>query len=679
MLLTTGDVLHNRYRIVKLLAQGGFGTLYRAWDINLSRPCVVKENLASTQDAQRQFLREAKILANLSHENLPRVTDYFLIQNQGQYLVMDFVEGQDLDKILEDRGGPLPEERVLSWCGQICDALSYLHSQKPPVIHRDIKPANIRITPEGKAVLVDFGIAKVYDPQSKTTQGAQAVSPGYSPYEQYGKGKTDARTDIYALGATTYALLTAQEPVESIQRVVKDPLLPARQLNPNLSMRTSAALMRAMQLDPSQRFQTAADFKLAITPPAPVQAPPPVSTRSQSQNQPAAGYAGRSSPPWGWMAAVGILSLVVLILIGQIVLGRSSSIVDVNTQAQHNPTSTGAISATSVVIPASISGATASPTGEVSPTLTPIVYFVQSGDTCSEIAEAFGVRVKDIVSQNEGLAPDCAVLYAGQPLLIPQVDGPIGTPRFFKSPTAAEAQVTQVSSADGMHLIYVPAGEFRMGADETDAEAAEVERPAHAVYLSAYWIDQTEVTNAMYQRCVEDGGCKPPQNSFSKTREQYFGNPAFAEYPVIYVSWADADAYCRWADRRLPSEAEWEKAARGLDKRIFPWGDAPPGVRLANFGENLGDTSQVGSFPTGASPFGVLDMAGNVAEWVSDWFGADFYTISPYRDPKGPKTGDFRMIRGGSWFNAARGLRTTARLWNYPDLISETIGFRCAR
>ena len=207
--LQQGEVIYQRYRIVKLLAQGGFGTLYRAWDTALGRPCALKENLDPSPGGQRQFLREAKILANLIHPSLPRVTDYFLVQGQSQYLVMDYVEGQDLQEMLEDRGSPLPEVRVQVWAGQICDALTYLHSQTPPVIHRDIKPANIKITPSGQAVLVDFGIAKVYDPKLKTTLGAQAVSPGYSPYEQYGKGKTDPRTDIYALGATLYTLLTA--------------------------------------------------------------------------------------------------------------------------------------------------------------------------------------------------------------------------------------------------------------------------------------------------------------------------------------------------------------------------------------------------------------------------------------------------------------------------------------
>jgi len=173
-------------------------------------PVRVKENLDTSTEAQRQFLREAMVLANLSHPNLPRVTDHFVIPNQGQYLVMDFVEGQDLAS-LQQRQPALSLEHVIDWISQVAEALIYLHGRQPPVLHRDIKPANIRLTPDGKAMLVDFGLVKMYDPNLKTTMGARALTPGYAPPEQYGRGRTDARSDIYALGATLYKLLSGQE------------------------------------------------------------------------------------------------------------------------------------------------------------------------------------------------------------------------------------------------------------------------------------------------------------------------------------------------------------------------------------------------------------------------------------------------------------------------------------
>jgi serine/threonine protein kinase len=269
MPLPTGQILNNRYRIVKLLGQGGMGAVYRAWDTRLDLPCALKENAETTPDAQRQFEREAKILARVNHPNLPHVTDHFILQDSRQYLVMDFVEGEDLQTMLERSGRPLPEAQVLPWIMQVCDALDYLHHQQPPIIHRDIKPANIKITPQGKAMLVDFGIAKTYTPGQGTTSGAKAVTPGYSPIEQYGgRGLTDARTDIYALGATLYTLLTAIEPPECTERAVRETLRPIRQINPAVRPEVESAIFQAMQMDADRRFQSAGQFKVALLAPS---------------------------------------------------------------------------------------------------------------------------------------------------------------------------------------------------------------------------------------------------------------------------------------------------------------------------------------------------------------------------------------------------------------------------
>jgi serine/threonine protein kinase len=198
------------------------------------------------------------------------VKDYFIIPGQGQYLVMDFVEGEDLGQMVERVGGPLPEAQVLDWAEQLCDALVYLHNQDPPIIHRDIKPANIKLTPSGKVMLVDFGIAKVYDPNVETTMGAKAITPGYSPPEQYGLGATDARSDLDALGATLYDLLTGQPPPPSVNALMGGTAAPAavQTLNPAVSPRVSAAIERAMQLKLEQRFGSATEMKAALRPPA---------------------------------------------------------------------------------------------------------------------------------------------------------------------------------------------------------------------------------------------------------------------------------------------------------------------------------------------------------------------------------------------------------------------------
>jgi serine/threonine protein kinase len=266
-MLNPGSVLQSRYRIVKMLGQGGFGAVYKAWDLNLSRQCAVKENLESTPEAQRQFMREATVLANLSHPNLPRVTDYFIIPEQGQYLVMDFIEGEDLQQKI-DRAGNLAVSDVMDWTDQVMDALIYLHTRVPPVLHRDIKPSNIKITPDGKAVLVDFGLVKIYDANTQTTTGARAVSVGYAPPEQYGQGGTDVRSDIYALAATIYMALTEIPPVESVQRLVNDSLQPAHTLRKDVPIGFGMAIRKAMELLPANRFQTMQEFKKALFDPA---------------------------------------------------------------------------------------------------------------------------------------------------------------------------------------------------------------------------------------------------------------------------------------------------------------------------------------------------------------------------------------------------------------------------
>jgi len=263
MRLDTGKILIDRYRIVSLLGQGGFGAVYRAWDLNLKKPCAVKENFETNQQGEKQFENEATVLASLSHPNLPRVTDHFVLPGQGQYLVMDFVEGQDLNAMLTQHG-LIPIRQAVSWISQIAAALDYLHNQKNPVIHRDIKPANIRVTTGGRAFLVDFGLVKLYQTQVLTTPGARGVTPGFSPPEQYGHGGTDCRTDIYALAATFYTLLTGVYPPESVHRYGQEKLTPAHVTNPDVPYAVSMVIDKAMALDPDSRYQTVREFKSTL-------------------------------------------------------------------------------------------------------------------------------------------------------------------------------------------------------------------------------------------------------------------------------------------------------------------------------------------------------------------------------------------------------------------------------
>jgi len=264
MTLERGTLLHKRYRIVEILGQGGMGSVYRAVDENLGVDIALKENLFTTDEYARQFRLEAVILANLRHPNLPRVSDHFVVGEQGQYLVMDFIEGEDLRQRME-RVGAIPEEEAIMIGAAMCDALTYLHTRKPPILHRDIKPGNVKITPDGHIFLVDFGLAKVVQGTQATTTGARAMTPGYSPPEQYGTARTDPRTDVYSLGSTLYAALTGIIPEDGLARAMDNAqLTPLRKRNNKISRRLAAAIEQSMAIDPADRYQTAEEFKNAL-------------------------------------------------------------------------------------------------------------------------------------------------------------------------------------------------------------------------------------------------------------------------------------------------------------------------------------------------------------------------------------------------------------------------------
>jgi len=261
MSLQPGSILKDRYLIQGQLGKGGMGAVYLAGDQSLQIRVAVKENLNLNPESERQFRREAELLASLRHPNLPRVTDYFILEER-QYLVMDYIEGEDLHTHAQQHR-PTVEE-ALVWSNAVCDALAYLHSRQPPIIHRDIKPANLKLQPDGTIILVDFGIAKVFD-HAQTSTGARGLTPGFSPPEQYGAKRTDARSDQFSLAATIYTLLTGQIPTDSIERLVKKAeLKSARSLNPAIPEHIDVVLNRAMALDQDDRFPDIKNFNAAL-------------------------------------------------------------------------------------------------------------------------------------------------------------------------------------------------------------------------------------------------------------------------------------------------------------------------------------------------------------------------------------------------------------------------------
>jgi formylglycine-generating enzyme required for sulfatase activity len=244
-----------------------------------------------------------------------------------------------------------------------------------------------------------------------------------------------------------------------------------------------------------------------------------------------------------------------------------------------------------------------------------------------------------------------------------------------------EAGTERIWEKDGAEMVYVPAGIFLMGSIEDNEMADPDEYPQHEVYLNGFWIDRYEVTNHRYALCVEEGVCPPPPEAGSFSRESYYLNPEFANYPVVWTTWYDAKRYCEWAGKELPTEAQWEKAARGTDSREFPWGNDPITEELANYGGNVGDTTEVGSYsPMGDSPYSCADMAGNVLEWVKDWYSRNYHAyLDQVENPTGASSSYLgaKVARGGSWIYPARRARSPLRVDRLPELREGNIGFRC--
>jgi formylglycine-generating enzyme required for sulfatase activity len=283
-------------------------------------------------------------------------------------------------------------------------------------------------------------------------------------------------------------------------------------------------------------------------------------------------------------------------------------------------------------------------------------------------------------------------------------------PIIYKHPITFEIGSKQISKRDNMVMVFVPEGNFIMGSNN----GPDYEKPEHAVWLDAFWIDQNEINNSQYINFVNESNYKTDaeiahwsymlemaSGKWIKVTGVNWKHPygpksdliGLENHPVSYMSWNDAYAYCKWAGRRLPSEAEWEKAARGTDNRIYPWGNQSPNGDLLNFADKnisigwanklIDDgysySSPVGQYPEGASPYGALDMAGNVWEWVNDWYDPDYYlSQSIWRNPIGPSTQSGRVLRGGSWYDSAIVTRSTFRLGYYPMDGYAYYGFRCA-
>jgi len=565
------------YQIIQVIGRGGFGAVYEAKDTRSGAIVALKESFDA--ESVRGFQREFDILSRLQHHNLTGYYEMFEAEGNG-YLIMEFIAGQSLWEIFQKQRAPLMEAQVLGYAMQLCEVLSYLHSQPKPIIHRDIKPANVRLTPEGLVKLVDFGLVK--RGVGHTATSMPGLCPYYAPIEQWGNlhGHTDARSDIYSLAATLYHLLAGQPPMPATHRVAsqQDSLISPQQHNPKLSPQVSAAIMQALQLPKEKRYDTVLQFRQALLERSASQpVSPSASQRSAGQaasftSQPmvlggsaSVGQRAASQPSfsWLWVGVVGILGMASLLLIVMISV--------------------------------------------------------------------------------------------------------------FNLTTSTPKPPTQNSNSD---MVRIPVGEFTMGSDKSDDE-----KPIHQVFLAEYFINKYETTNAQYAVCVNAGKCIAPHETKSVTRDSYYGNAQYANYPVINVDWTQAKSYCEFTGKRLPTEAEWEKAARGTDGRTYPWGDEAASCNRLNFNDGtkdcVGDTTEVGSYPSGASPYGVMDMAGNVWEWTSSNYKRYPYIANDGRENL--LSNNYKVLRSGSWSYDDTHTRVSYREDDFPMTADGHVGFRCAQ
>src|SRR5579859_4991700 len=647
-----------RYTIQAVLGRGGMATVYRAYDPSFKREVAVKVLPAESLNEpafRARFEREAQTIAALEHPAIVLVYDYG--EEDGQpFLVMRLMTGGSLDDRL--KRGSLTLAETLAILRNLAPALDRVHALG--IVHRDLKPANILFDADGNPYISDFGIAKLTGSNTQLTGTGMMGTPAYmSPEQARGDKQIDSRADIYALGAMLYEMLSGQRPYQSETPIgmafkhLTEPPPSLLETRPDLPALCDGVIAKAMAKAPADRYASAGELLKAFEAaaaaraaqstapaPAPTVIPPTVIVDPRTRVAPALGSPRASRPlplaplVLGGLALLALAAVVLFVFTAFVIYGPHGG-GPARPSPQSSATAPVAVAlATSTAAPSQTSAPTSGAASPLAPSATAPATPTQHAATASPAASA--------------------------------------TPL---------AGAVRVSGADHMAQVYVPAGQFTMGNDQGKPD----QRPAHVINLSAYWMDRTDVTNAMYAACVAAGACSPPQQARSISRPSYFGNADFAGFPVLFVSWTQAQTYCAWAGRRLPTEAEWEKAARGTDQRLYPWGNAAPDPQRLNFGPSgLGDTVAVGQYPTGASPYGALDMAGNAWQWVADFYDPNYYAASPADNPTGPaKTGcpqgDCRVLRGGAWDSRDDQVTTTTRLFYGPNDTRDAFTIRCAQ
>jgi serine/threonine-protein kinase len=636
------------YRFESEIAHGGMGIVYRGVHTIFDQVVAIKAifpELTLNPELRERFMNEARIQYKLQHPNIVQLRE-FLIDQGKFYIVMEFIEGATLTHHMRQLGRPMMASEAIPIFQQALEGLGFAHTQG--VIHRDIKPSNIMLTRGGVAKLTDFGIARALGSAKLTRTGTALGTPAYMSPEQIQGAKLDQRTDIYSMGVTLYEMLAGRVPFERPKDSDSDfPILsahinqaptPPSQLVAEIPPFIEAAILRALEKRPENRFATCQEFQAAVAPPPlpetvvvvtepepakpiqpppqpyqeektvptpepevkkPAPAPPPPKPEPHREPRPVTPQPSgahlrtvREEPsPRAWP---GILAIVAVVLIAAAFVAWAFW------QRRHN--------SANLQVPA------------------PIVNNPQS-------------TAKPIVPP------------------APAPHAQVATPKVMKN------------QIDGLKYVWIPPGTFMMGCSPGDKECKADEKPRHRVTISkGFWMGQTEVTVGAYKHFAAGSG------------RQMGGAPDFNKdwandrMPIVEISSDDAHDYCTWAGGRLPSEAEWEYAARGgsTEARYGPIGE----IAWYGYGPSGGRAHEVGQKrPNG---FGLYDMLGNAWEYVNDRYDENYYKHSPLQDPPGPTSSQQRVLRGGSWAQEQSASRVSDREEGLDAYPGEVGGFRCA-
>jgi len=685
------------YFAFEQIGLGSMAQVYKALQPSMDRMVAIKIIASTFSDDPHfvaRFRREAQIVAALEHPHILPVID-FGEQDETLYLVMRYVNGGTLHDLIQK--GPLPPQTALRYLTEIGEALDYAHGSG--IVHRDIKPKNVLLDAQGNPFIADFGLAKLIAGGGLTGSGRQGMigTPHYMSPEQARGQPVDGRSDLYSLGVVLYEMLTGQVPYDAdstvgiIMKHIGEEIPRVSQVNPNLPPALDIVLARALAKAPGDRYPRARDLAEAVAQALGASVlTVPTLPRSGQKTKSSLGLSGifrdlrrrLSSVSWLTSLSRGLgWTQPIFTRVRNWPRERRQSLMILSS-----------VVTLAVVAFAFFSRATRAPL-PVS-TLTPT-------------APVPATEASPQVTAKPTIA---ATLATAGPATNPP--NATATPAL---PTPGKPGATAIWKTDLMPMLFVSAGNFLLGSADSDSMSHEDEKPQLVVYLDAFWIDQTEVTVAQFQDFVnatsyvtdaERGCCAGdyakvggmvlvPGAVFAKTAnwklpEGSGAAVALPRRPVVQVSWNDAAAYCQWAGRRLPTEAEWDKAARGTQGLIYPWGNAfKEGLtnfcdkncganwHNINYDDASGRTSNVGLFPKGASPYGALDMSGNVWEWVNDFYDFRGYYRFPTANPPG-LSGTAHVIRGGSWADTLDRVRASARASNLPDGRDNATGFRCA-